>query len=266
MDRIIVAVFDDEKRAYEGSRALRELHDEGSITLYADSVIGKDTSGYTSILRAADAGPAGTFLGALTGGLVGMLGGPIAAAVGASAGMTMGAVFDLNQLAIGSDLLAEVSQSLVPGKAAVVAHVEEEWQTPVDVRVDALGGRVVRRNVLDVEDAYLEKEIAGLQAELADLQAEHRQASAERKVKLQSRIAKTQEKLKQREKAFESRIEAIKQEGEAKVASLRQQAAKARADRKARLEQRREELRVEYRERSDKLRRAWELTKSALTV
>jgi hypothetical protein len=53
MDRIIVAVFEDEKKAYEGSRALRELHDEGSITLYADSAIAKDRTGHTSIRREA---------------------------------------------------------------------------------------------------------------------------------------------------------------------------------------------------------------------
>ena len=33
MDKMIVTVFKDERSAYEGARALRELHEEGSLTL-----------------------------------------------------------------------------------------------------------------------------------------------------------------------------------------------------------------------------------------
>lgn len=190
----------------------------------------------------------------------------LGAAVGASAGTMMGAAFDLTRWGLGLDLVPQVSGLLGPGKAAVVAHVDEEWQTPVDGRMEALGGYVVRRNLLDVEDAYLEKEVAGLRAELGDLNAELRQASADPKAKLQRKIAETRQKLQAKQDALESRIDAVKREGEAKIAALQQQAAKARAERKARIEKRQAELRAEYRERSDKLRQAWALTKSALAV
>jgi hypothetical protein len=45
MDKILMAVFDDEGKAYEGSRILRELDAEGSIEVFAMSVIAKDASG-----------------------------------------------------------------------------------------------------------------------------------------------------------------------------------------------------------------------------
>ena len=45
MERMLVVVFDDEKRAYEGSRALNQLDGDGSIAIHAASVIEKKADG-----------------------------------------------------------------------------------------------------------------------------------------------------------------------------------------------------------------------------
>ena len=42
MERMLVVVFDNESKAYEGSRALKQLDTEGSITIHAESVIKKN--------------------------------------------------------------------------------------------------------------------------------------------------------------------------------------------------------------------------------
>src|SRR5512139_2503901 len=99
MDRVVAVVFNDEKQAYEGLRALRDLHKDGSITLYSDAVVGKDASGKL-LVRETSEGPAGTVFGLLTGSLVGLLGGPIGVAVGASTGTMIGAAFDLTRAGI----------------------------------------------------------------------------------------------------------------------------------------------------------------------
>ena len=39
---MIVVIFDNEKKAYEGSKVLKDLDAEDSITLYASAVIAKD--------------------------------------------------------------------------------------------------------------------------------------------------------------------------------------------------------------------------------
>jgi hypothetical protein len=49
-------------------------------------------------------------------------------------------LYDLAHLGVGEDFLYEVEKSLLPGKAAVVAEVWEEWTLPVDTRMEALGG------------------------------------------------------------------------------------------------------------------------------
>ena len=98
MDKILVVIFDDENKAYEGSRTLQDLHNEGSLTLYAKAVIAKDASGQVNVKQADDEGPVGTGVGLLTGSLLGLLGGPVGVALGAYAGMFGGMVGRLQRL------------------------------------------------------------------------------------------------------------------------------------------------------------------------
>jgi uncharacterized membrane protein len=265
MNKVAVVVFDDEKQAYEGSRAFQDLHREGSITVYADAVIVKEAGGKAALRRAPDPGPLGTLTGLMMGSLVGMLAGPVGMALGAGAGTMLGVALDLTRAGIGDDFLTEVTEFLLPGKAAVVAEIEEEWQAPLDTRMDALGGRVFRRNRVEVEDAFFEKEIAAYRAELDALEAELSKASAQRKARLEVRLRETRAKLEARQERLKARIHAVKEEGDAKMESLRLQLAAAHEDQKVRLQKRMVEVRADYRERVAKLEQAWELMKSALT-
>ncbi len=79
MDKILVVVFDSEPKAYEGSKALQELQNEGSINLYAKAVIARDASGKVTVKQQGDMGPVGTAVGLLTGSLIGLIGGPVGA-------------------------------------------------------------------------------------------------------------------------------------------------------------------------------------------
>jgi len=263
MDKVVAVVFNDEKQAYEGLRAFRDLHKEGSITLYSGAVVAKDASGRLSV-REGGEGPEGTFFGLLTGSLIGILGGPIGLAVGASTETLIGAAFDLTRAGISDDFLEEMSTYLLPGKAAVITELDEEWQAPIDTRMEALGGHVFRRNRIAVEDAYYEKQIAADREELAALEAELKKASADRKARLEARIEDTRHQLQDKQDQLKARIESVKREGEAKIESLQKQLTTARDEQKQRLEKRLAEVRADYRERSNKLHQAWELTKSAL--
>ena len=263
MDKVVAVVFNDEKQAYEGLRAFRDLHKDGSITLYSDAVVAKDGSATVSV-RDTDAGPEGTFVGLLTGSLIGILGGPIGLAVGASTGTMIGAAFDLTRAGIAGDFLEEVSAHLLPGKTAVIAELDEEWQTPTDTRMESLGGRVFRRNRIAVEDAYYAKQNAADREELAALKTELKQASAEQKARLDARIEDTRHTLRDKQDQLKARIESTKREGDAKITSLQEQLTTTREERKQRLEKRLAEVQADYRERSATLHQAWELAKSAL--
>ena len=63
MNKMLVAVFDTEPAAFEGLQALKDLHRDGDITLYATAVLVKDFSGAVNVKQSADQGPLGTAVG-----------------------------------------------------------------------------------------------------------------------------------------------------------------------------------------------------------
>jgi uncharacterized membrane protein len=58
MSKFVVTTFGSEAKAYEGTRALTELHAEGNLTLYGLAVITKDAAGKLSVKEAPDDLPA----------------------------------------------------------------------------------------------------------------------------------------------------------------------------------------------------------------
>src|SRR5215510_3820686 len=92
MDRMLAVVFGNEKSAYEGSRALQQLDDEGSIAVSAAAVVAKNLDGTTTVKQTDEAGPWGTLAGTAVGALIGLLGGPTGAAIGAVSGAPTGSI------------------------------------------------------------------------------------------------------------------------------------------------------------------------------
>jgi uncharacterized membrane protein len=264
MDKMLVTVFDNESKAYEGSRILNELDAEGSISLYATAVVAKDASGKVTVKQATEEGPLGTTAGLFAGSLLGLLGGPVGVAVGAGVGTLGGALFDLDRVGVNDDFLAEVEQQLQPGKAAVVAEVWEEWVMPVDTRIEAAGGTVLRRAREEVVDAQLDREAAALKAEIAALKAEHAQATKEHKAKLEAKIEVVKGRLRATQNRAKATLAAVTAENEAKIKALQAKLAKAHGDAKAKLEAQISERQARHKRRSEKLHQAWELAKQAL--
>ena len=231
MDRMLVVVFDAEKKAYEGKQALLQLDGEGSIVVYAYAVVAKDAGGTVTVRQSDDPGPLGSLVGTSLGSLIGLLGGPVGLAVGASLGLVAGSTVDLSNARVGGDFVDDVSKQLLPNRFAVVAEIQEDWTTPVDTRMEAIGGIVFRRALSDVQDMVDDEDTAAMQADIAQMKAEHAQARADRKAKLQEQINQLDSRIQVRlEKAKEQR-QAAEQRAKAKVEILKTKAAalKARA-------------------------------------
>ena len=82
MERILVVVFGDESKTYEGSHALRQLDVEGSIAIHAESVIKKNADGTITVKQSEDDFPVRTVGGTAIGSLIGLLEGPIGLGIG----------------------------------------------------------------------------------------------------------------------------------------------------------------------------------------
>jgi uncharacterized membrane protein len=246
VERMLVVMFDSEAKAYEGSRALYQLDQEGTISIYAEAVISKQADGKLNIKQADGDFPIRTLAGTSIGSLLGLLGGPLGIGIGAATGAFAGAMADLHVSGVDGEFLDDVSKALKPGRYAIVADVAEEWITPVDTRMEALGGTVHRAARRNVEREQSEREEATARAELASLKAEQAKAHTERKKRLQSRIQELEAKLEATLHRHRQRHEEQQREMDAKLTAVQQRAAKAQGEAKAALEARIAELRREY--------------------
>ena len=229
MDRMLVVVFDNETKAYEGKKALMQLDAEGSISVYAYAVLSKHADGSATIKQGDDTGPLGTLVGTSLGSLIGLLGGPVGVAIGAASGFAIGGVADLNNARIGVDFIDDVNKQLLPNKVAVVAEIEEDWTTPVDTRMEPIGGIVFRRALADVKHEIHEENVTAMKADLAQMKAEHAKARADLKAKLQEKINQLDTKIQAQLQRAKERREAAERQAQAKVQVLKARAAAIKA-------------------------------------
>lgn len=266
MNKLLVAVFDNETAADAGLNALRALHAAGDITLYATGVLARDAKGAVSVRKSMDSGPTGTVTGLAVGSLIGLLGGPVGMAIGAVTGSVAGAVRDFWVAGVGLDFVEAATQHLQPGKVALVAEIEEEWVIPVDAALEAAGGQVFRRARSEVAEEQFDHDVAAFKAEIKELESEASHASGAAKTKLQAKLATTKASLDDAVHRGQQRVDTLKQEAEAKAASLKLQLSQAKGDVKARIEDRMKRVKSAYHARGAKLSQAWNLTKEALTA
>ena len=159
MENILVVVFDDEGKAYEGLNYLNQLDRDGVIDVYAGSVIEKEAGG-----RVTEQGRQGNFAfhtiaGSALGGLTGSLEGPAGFDIGATVGKLTGIIRDLHATGVDSHFVGEVAAIMKPGKFAMVADVNEQWITPIDTRMAELGGVVFRTEKQNLEYELETREI-----------------------------------------------------------------------------------------------------------
>jgi uncharacterized membrane protein len=253
MERLLAVVFDKESSAYEAARALNQLDAEGSITVYNAQVIEKNADG-TATTKDTEAFPLQTAKGYLLGSLVGLLGGPVGLGIGMAVGTTAGMIGDVNIAGLNSDFVNDVTTALRPGKFALLADLNEEWVTPVDTRMESLGGVVFRtaRKEYAAEDRA--REVALLKSDMDSLKAEHAQARAETKAKLQGKIDVLNTKLQRKLEEAKQRSQQMKDETDARVKTLQTKAAIAKGDAKTKMESRINQLREEADQASAKLK------------
>lgn len=192
MKRMLVAVFDNEAKAFDGFRNLQVLDEEDVVAVIASRLIAKDLDGSIRVTNSYDVLPEGTMGGTAVGTLIGLFGGPVGLAIGAAGGFVVGATADFGRTHVVNDFVNEVTAALVPGKSAVVAEIDEEATGPVDARMKSLGGSVFRRPLSDVVDSDYQREVASVEARLARIKAriheslDHAKAALRRPTRNQS--------------------------------------------------------------------------------
>ncbi len=271
MKEVIFVGFDTEPLAYRGDQALHDMDMDGTITLSNDAVVVRERSGKVAVRELPHRCPVGTVRGMIAGGLIGWLGGPAGAAVGLGAGALAGGVFDSNQDGADRDFVEEVGRLIEPGRAVVIAEIDEKRGVPLDARMAGLGGKLLRRTRTQVVDAHVDREIEAEQRELRDLETqklaevtvsetEKGDMKAER---LQAQIDDAKRKIREKEDQLTAKMRALKREGDQKIAQLELQKAAAEEESALTLEHRLADVRSDYERRIQRLGEALARRKTA---
>ena len=260
---MLVAVFDNETKAFESLSALKDLDKNGDITLYANAVISVDVTGKLSIQQTTDQGPLGTATGLFLGSLIGIVGGPIGLAIGAGAGTIAGLAFDIGNDTVNASFIEEVSSKLTKGKTAVIAEIDETWTVPVDTRLEELDGIVFRRLRDEVEESQLRRESEAVTTEYNEWKEEVKEGIGTDKAKMNKAFVNMKEKAQITKQQIEQKANEVNNELKAKLEKKEQQMKSAGERRKARLQKRVNTLKEDYSIRVDKLQKASRLINEA---
>jgi uncharacterized membrane protein len=96
---------------------LNELDRDGSIAIYAESIVQKKADGSLEVKKTEGDFPIRTVTGTAIGSLIGLLAGPVGAFVGAGVGTTAGFLGDAYVAGVNADFLDDVSARLTAGNS-----------------------------------------------------------------------------------------------------------------------------------------------------
>lgn len=265
MSTYVVVTFPDQSSAYEAVSAFDALHMEGTVSVYGTTVVKREPDGtLTTQQRMPEVG-VGSGVGALLGALIGAFAGPAGAAIGLATGAATGAVGGFVHGEVSDEYLEDISEQMPPGTYAVLAEVSEGWTAPIDTRMKALGGTVLREYRSEVIGDIIEKRTEQHRARLDDWKAKHADRKAQTaETNVEMEAMDVREKLLRMADKARRRLDDSKHELDEKLQTLEDQASKATPEVRTDVEERIVELRNDFAERERKLSHALDMAQEAL--
>ncbi len=196
-DSVLVVTFgedpENDKNAYQALTDLKQLDSQGQIKIAGGAVVTRDLDGRVDVKSEVGNDPyTGTATGGVIGLLVGIIGGPLGVLLGGATGLLVGSLFDIDDVETTESVLGDISKQVHPTRTAVLAQVTEQSPEVIDTAMARLGGEVLRRPVVDVE-----QEIAAAQ-------------EAQRKAKREARKELQQARLQKHKEDAHAKVEELK--------------------------------------------------------
>ena len=144
MNKLVVAVFSDERAANNGVRKLKDLRKKDGTLFESFAVVARSADGKLALrdnVHGASAATAGALIGALAGFSAG---GPPGAAFAATAGALFGLSADLINRGADTQFVKKVARELSPGKIAIVAEVPEGRIEDFRTQMETADGMVIQ--------------------------------------------------------------------------------------------------------------------------
>jgi uncharacterized membrane protein len=194
-DNVLAVTFgedpENDKNAYQALTDLKQLESQDQIKIAGAAVVTRDGEGRVDVKSDVGDDPyVGTASGGLIGLLIGIIGGPLGMLIGGAYGMVVGSLFDIDEVDTTESVLGEISKQVQPTRTAVLAQVTEQSPEVIDAAMARLGGEILRRPAVDVEE-----EIAA--AEEAQRKAKHEARKELHKARVEKTKADTHAKVEE---------------------------------------------------------------------
>ena len=169
-NNVLVVTFgedpENDRNAYQALTDLKELDSQDQIKITGAAVITRDGDGRVDIKSDVGEDPyVGTASGGVIGLLIGIIGGPLGMLIGGAYGMLVGSLFDIDEVDTTESVLGEISKQVQPNRTALLAEVTEQSPEVIDAAMARLGGEILRRPAVDVEEEIAVAEEAERKAE-----------------------------------------------------------------------------------------------------
>jgi uncharacterized membrane protein len=191
-DSVLVITFGDDPLndidAYQALTELKLLDSQDQVEIAEAAVVSRDADGRVRPYAL-------TTSGGMLGKLVGILGGPLGVLLGGWAGLMIGSLFNLDEVETTESVLTDISKQIQPGRTAVLAHVSEHSPDLVDNVVERLGGEVMRRPAIAVEEEMAAAEQAQRNARREAVTELHRARFERRKEDRRAKVTELKSKL-----------------------------------------------------------------------
>ena len=200
-DNVIVVTFgedpENDKNAYQALTDLKQLDSQDQIKIAGAAVVTRDRDGRVDAKSEVGEDPyVGTASGGIIGLLVGIIGGPLGVLLGGATGLLVGSLFDIDEVETTESVLSEISKQVQPTRTAVLAQVTEQSPEVIDSAMAQLGGEVMRRPVVQVEDEIAAAQEAQRKAKREARKELHKARSEKRKEDAHAKVEELKSKLR----------------------------------------------------------------------
>jgi hypothetical protein len=252
LDLLVVGVFDSERQANAAAVAIENAWEDGGPLAYSVTVIvrlseGNSTDGFTiapDLLDATLGMGCRTLLIALADSFRALKG---------DSNDADDRVIQLANAGIDRTFVDEVAGRLFPGRAAMLAEIDEDGATATDALVECRGGMILRCVRREIADAQIANELSALHGEIRSLQQRLLQGLTESQTELQEKLELARTRLETIQRRARRHADSIKREAEARIVWLQERAARAEGQSRSRLERVADEVRLGYVNRATKL-------------
>ncbi|WP_113663259.1 hypothetical protein [Pedobacter nanyangensis] len=150
MEKLIIIIFYSEETAIEASRAIEQLALNKDIAIAELYILSKNEQGNVTVRDAKNQEIFHSEINnSLAGNVISILGDPLNALAGLTTGTSTKGISNLLGYNKTSKMLKKASRIITAGKIAIVAHIDEYWEIPLNMALEPFDVNITRLNIND---------------------------------------------------------------------------------------------------------------------